>query len=105
MLPSRHEPFGTVIPEAWAAGRPLVATLADGARQYVTDGATGLVCPIDDPPALAASLRRVRADPALRARLVAGGRAAYDADFTREVVTDRLLACYAACIRLGKRPR
>lgn len=105
VLPSRHEPFGTVIAEAWAAGRPLVATLADGARQYVTDGATGLLCPIDDPAALAACLRRLASDPALRTSLVAGGRAAYDADFTREIVTDRLLACYTACIGLGKRQR
>lgn len=103
VLPSRYEPFGTVIIEAWAAGRPLVATLADGARQYVTDGETGLVCPIDDAPALAACLRRLAGDPGLRARLAAGGRAAYAADFTREIVTDRLLACYEACVRLGKR--
>ena len=103
VLPSRHEPFGTVIIEAWAAGRPLVATLADGARQYVTDGVTGLICPIDDVAALAACLRRLGSDTALRAALATAGRAAYEADFTREIVTDRLLACYEACVGLGKR--
>jgi glycosyltransferase involved in cell wall biosynthesis len=103
VLPSRYEPFGTVIVEAWAMRRPLVATVADGARQYVTDGTNGLLCPIDDPPALAACLRRLADDPGLRGRLAQAGMAAYEADFTREIVTDRLIACYEACIRLGRR--
>lgn len=103
VLPSRYEPFGTVIAEAWAMGRPLVASLADGARQYVRDGVNGLLCPIEDAPALAACLRRAIGDAGLRVALVAGGTAAYQADFTREVVTARLLACYQRCIELGPR--
>jgi glycosyltransferase involved in cell wall biosynthesis len=103
VLPSRYEPFGTVIVEAWAAQRPLVATLADGARQYVTDGVDGLTCPIDDAAALAACLRRLCADPVLRARIAAAGHAAYLSNFTREIVTDRLIACYDTCIQLGAR--
>lgn len=103
VLPSRYEPFGTVIVEAWAAGRPLVATRADGARQYVRDGENGLLCPIDDVTALASCLRRVLDEPGLAARLIAGGSAAYQADFTREIVTDRLLAAYSRCLELGER--
>lgn len=103
-LPSRYEPFGTVIVEAWAMRRPLLATLADGARQYVTDGQTGVTCAIEDVAGLAAGLRRLSGDPALRAHLAEAGYAAYLAGFTREIVTDRLIACYEACIRLGKRP-
>ena len=103
VLPSRYEPFGTVIAEAWAMRRPLVASLADGARQYVVDGESGLLCPIEDPAALAACLRRVIAEPDLRAHLVNGGDAAYQADFTRDVAVDRLVACYRRCMDLGKR--
>jgi hypothetical protein len=102
VLPSRYEPFGTVIVEAWAMRRPLVATLADGARQYVTDGVTGLTCAIEDAAALAGCIRRLQDDPGLRTRLVDAGAAAYRADFTREVVTGRLLACYARAIELGR---
>lgn len=101
VLPSRYEPFGTVIIEAWAMHRPLVATLADGARQYVTNDETGLTCPIDNPAALAECLRRLAADPALRTRLAEAGHQAYRANFTRQVVTTRLQACYADAIRLG----
>ncbi len=103
VLPSRYEPFGTVIVEAWAAGRPLIATAADGARQYVRDGSDGLLCPIDDAAALAACLRRVMAEPALADRLSRAGYGRFEADFTRDIVIDRLVAAYGGAIGLGKR--
>ena len=105
VLPSRYEPFGTVIVEAWAAGRPLVATSADGARQYVRHDQDGLLSPIEDVPALAANLARLLAEPALGPRLAAAGSARYAADFTREIVIDRLIETYRHVLALGKRPR
>jgi hypothetical protein len=68
----------------------------------VTNDETGLTCPIDNPAALADCLRRLAADPALRTRLAESGHAAYRANFTREVVTERLMACYAEVLRLGQ---
>ncbi len=103
VLPSRYEPFGTVILEAWATSRPLVATRADGARQYVRDGETGLLCGIDDVAGLAGCLRRVAADAGLRARLAEAGHRRYRAEFTRDIVLDRLLAAYGTALALGKR--
>lgn len=102
-LPSRYEPFGTVIAEAWAMHRPLLATRADGARQYVRDGVDGLTCAVDDVAGLAAGLRRLRDEPELREALAVGGDAAYARDFTREIVTARLLDCYRRVIALGRR--
>lgn len=101
-LPSRYEPFGTVIIEAWSAGRPLVATNAAGARQYVTHNETGLISPIDDPQALAANLARLIAEPGLGARLAAAGLARYEADFTRDIVITRLIDAYRQVQTLGK---
>jgi glycosyltransferase involved in cell wall biosynthesis len=103
LLPSRYEPFGTVILEAWAMRRPLVATRADGARQYVEDGKTGLVCSIDDATGLAACLRRIATDADLRARLVENGYHRYSTEFTRDIVLDRLQVAYGAALALGKR--
>jgi len=103
VLPSRYEPFGTVIIEAWAAGKPLVSTAADGARQYVRDGQDGLLCPIDDPKALSACLSRLLVEPALAARLATAGHARFAADFTRDIVIDRLIQSYGKALTLGKR--
>ncbi len=54
--------------EAAACGRPLVATDVAGCREIVVEGETGLLVPPGDIDALAAALRRMIDDPALRSR-------------------------------------
>ncbi|MHB1776712.1 MAG: glycosyltransferase family 4 protein [Acidimicrobiales bacterium] len=70
---SVHEGFGVPLLEAMAAGVPVVARRA-GAVPATVAGA-GLVLDGDDPGTVAAAVHRVLDDPALRARLVAAGRA------------------------------
>jgi glycosyltransferase involved in cell wall biosynthesis len=103
LLPSRYEPFGTVIAEAWAARRPLVAALADGARQYVRDGENGAVFAIDDAAALADRVAQIAVDPAFAARLVETGYRDYRALFSRDIVIDALLDIYRNAIAVGRR--
>ena len=59
------EEFGIAAVEAQAAGRPVIAVDAGGARETVEHGRTGLLVPIDDPGALARALREdmTRFDP------------------------------------------
>ena len=98
VLPSRWEPFGTVMLEAWAAGTPLVAAASQGPAALIEDGANGLLVPVDDAAALAAAIRRLMADPALRAHLIERGQADYQQGFTRAAVTERMLALYRQLI-------
>jgi glycosyltransferase involved in cell wall biosynthesis len=93
-FPSRYEPFGTVTVDAWAAGRPLVAADAVGPAAYVRDGENGLLVPKDDVEALAGALQRVITDKTLAARLVAGGRADYEATFTKAAFQRDSIAFY-----------
>ena len=46
-------------------GRPIIASDLPAIREVLTDGRTALLVPPGDPPALAAALRRIAADPAL----------------------------------------
>ena len=61
VLPSRSEPFGTVLAEAMAVGTPVVATRVDGLAEVVEDGVTGALVAPDDPAALAEAVLRVLA--------------------------------------------
>jgi len=77
--PSRHEPLGNVVIEAFSANRPVVAADAAGPSELIVPGRDGLLVPREDPDALAAAVNAVLADPALAARLARSGRARYEA--------------------------
>lgn len=94
VFPSRYEPFGTVFVQAWAAGRPVIVSDADGPRQYVRDGIDALMVPRNDVGALAAALRRLTVDADLRQALTAAGQARYHAEFTKEMTVTAYLDFY-----------
>ncbi len=68
-----EEPWGLVPLEAMALGRPVVATGRGGSGEYLRDGQNALLYEAGDADALAAAVRRLASDPALRARLREGG--------------------------------
>ena len=77
VLPSWPEGLGRVVIEAFARGRPVVATDAGGIPDLVTDEVEGLLVPPADVGALAAALERVLVDQTLAERLGAAARARY----------------------------
>jgi phosphatidyl-myo-inositol alpha-mannosyltransferase len=72
------ESFGMVLTEAFAAGRPVVASDIAGYRDVVTDGADGLLVPRGDATRLAETLRDLALDPERTSRL--GAAAARSAE-------------------------
>ncbi len=82
VAPSRYESFGLTALEAMIFAKPCVASNAGGLAEVVIHDQTGCLVPPDDPAALAAALRRLVRDPALRRRMGAAGRARYEAHFT-----------------------
>jgi glycosyltransferase involved in cell wall biosynthesis len=69
------EPWGLVGLEALHVGVPVVATATGGSSAYLQDGRTCLRVPPAAPEAIAGAVGRLAASPALRAQLVAQGRA------------------------------
>ncbi|MEM9754761.1 MAG: glycosyltransferase [Pseudomonadota bacterium] len=91
VMPSRHEPLGNVVLEAWAAGVPCVSTASEGPQWFATDGQDCLLVPIGDAPAMAAAIARIRDDRELRQRLIDGGAKTLAATFTQDAVVSRYL--------------
>ncbi len=71
---SRSEGFSLTTVQAMACAVPVVVTRSGGPEEIVTPGADGLLCAVDDVPALAACVRDLAADPRRRAELGAAGR-------------------------------
>jgi glycosyltransferase involved in cell wall biosynthesis len=84
------EPFGKVVVEAMALGRPVVATAPGGPAEVIRPGVDGLLVPTGDVAALTGALRDLLADPALARRL--GAAAAVRAQDFSEAATVRRIA-------------
>jgi len=84
--------------EAMACGKPLVATDIPGCREAVVDGETGLLVPPRDPPALAAALHRLIADPELRRLMGAAARLRVEQNFSDAIICEKTLLVYEALV-------
>lgn len=73
-LPSRHEPFGIVILEAWASGVPVVAANVGGIPTFAEHEINALLFDPQDIGALTSALRRLLSDADLRQRLIDNAR-------------------------------
>ncbi len=91
VLASRIEGMPNVVLEAMAYARPVICTRVSGCEELIVDGETGLKVDIDNVPQLAAALRRVLADPALRTRMGVASRARVAEEFTWTATARRYL--------------
>ena len=94
VMPSRLEPFGIVVLEAWRAGVAVVATNRGGAPEFVDDGETGVLVDPFDTPAFAATLADLLADDGRR---LAIGRAGHERvrAYSWPAVTEQYRRLYA----------
>ena len=92
VVPSRHEPLGNTIVEAWAAKRPVIASETAGPAELIVGSETGLLVPVEDVESLASALMRLAEDRTLRQKFAAAGQARYAAEFSET----RVVAAYRA---------
>ncbi|MBD0275189.1 MAG: glycosyltransferase family 4 protein, partial [Acetobacteraceae bacterium] len=91
LFPSLYEPFSLTLIHALACGIPTAASRAGGNPEIVRDGESGVLFEKGEPADLARAVLRLARDPALRAGVSAGGRAAA-ARFTFESMVDGMEA-------------
>ncbi|ACG77027.1 glycosyltransferase [Phenylobacterium zucineum HLK1] len=95
VFPSRYEPLGNVVIQAWAHGLPVVAAESQGPKALIRHGKDGLLVPVDDPDALAEAVRRVLAEPVLASRMTRAGEKRVAASFSEAAVVARWKALFA----------
>jgi glycosyltransferase involved in cell wall biosynthesis len=76
------EPFGQVVIEGMAAGKPVIATNGGGVPEIIEDGVTGLLAPMGDAAALAERMERLLADPQMAQAMGVAGRERVQSHFT-----------------------
>lgn len=103
VLPSvtMGEAFGIVLLEAMACAKPVIASDLPGVRVVAGGGAHGRVFPPGDSAALAAALRALAADAALRARMGGAGRALVEAKYAWARIGEALDALYREVLAHG----
>ena len=91
---SRREGLPRALPQALAAGRPVVAYDCDGAGEVCLDNETGFLVNPGDIPTLIQRLTLLAGDAALRERLALRGRQFVRERFGVEQMVDQLHALY-----------
>jgi glycosyltransferase involved in cell wall biosynthesis len=86
VLPSRRDPFPTVIREAMFFGLPCVATNIWAMPEMIEDGKTGFLVPVDDTDAIVDRLALLLGDEALRNQMGQAARARAEAKFSWDAV-------------------
>lgn len=98
ILASRWEGMPNVILEAMAAGKPVVATQAEGVQELLGAEATEQLCPHEDAAGFAERIVHLANDSVLAAELGAQNRARAAAEFSLEAMVSRYAALYESLV-------
>ena len=96
-LPSYHEGLPTVLLEAAACGRPLVATDIPGCRDVVSEAENGFLVPVQDTDSLIKAIKPLLDSPELRQQMGTRGRLMVEQGFSAEEVVGAYIALYNPC--------
>lgn len=99
LAPSRYEPLGNFVLDAWAMKVPLVAAKSAGPLSLVKDGETGMLVAIDDVEDTANAIQVVLENEVLAHKLVEQGAEFFDKNFSENVVVKQYLDFYKQIIK------
>jgi glycogen synthase len=104
VMPSRLEPFGIVVLEAWRAGTAVVATTKGGPPEFVCDGVDGILVDPFDTSAFSAALARLMSDDEQRGSVAAAGLRRVT-EFAWPVIAERYRAVYSSLVSTSRGDR
>ncbi len=86
VCPSRHEPLGNVILEAWANNTPVIAADSHGPKELITNNENGILFPVGNVSILSDLIKSLALDEKKRQKLIHNGYISYRKNFTRDLV-------------------
>jgi len=98
VCPSRHEPHGNVILEAWAYGTPILSTATAGGKELITPNVNGVLVPCQDVEQMARAMAEILEDPTLRNTLAESGKKTLVERFSKETVVNTYLETYGSLL-------
>ena len=94
VCPSRHEPLGNVVVEAWAQSKPVVAADSLGPGVLIDQNKNGVLVPIDDPGSLAYGIQYVLGDRDFYSSIARQGHVSYQERFTQSMVVKKYVSFF-----------
>jgi glycosyltransferase involved in cell wall biosynthesis len=92
-MPSRNEPFGIVVLEAWSAGKPVLASQNGGPAEYVRHEVNGLKI-YPNPESVVWGVNRMFSNLDQARWMGRNGRRTVQERFTWDTITEQMLAIY-----------
>ncbi len=99
-----YEVFGLIVLEAYAAGKPVVASQIGGLGELVRDGETGFLCSAGDSEDFADKMGALWDAPLIADDMGVAGRAWVESDFTPDEHLKRILDVYAGALASASAP-
>jgi glycosyltransferase involved in cell wall biosynthesis len=96
---TQPEPFGLVVAEAMACGKPIVASKSGGISEITSDNETVLSYRPGDAVAMAACIERLLSDQGLRQELGSRGQRRAEELFDHTRLTREVLLAYERCVQ------
>lgn len=94
VMPSRHEPLGNALLEAWQAKVPTVSTKSEGPSWYMRDKIDGIMTAIDSVDQISSALRSIIADEHLRKFYIKNASERLEKMFNEEAVVNAYLKVF-----------
>ena len=89
VCPSRVEPLGNVILEAWVNHCPIVSSRSAGGLELIEDEVQGLLFDIEDADGLVRQISRILDDDQLSNAMTTAGFEKYEENFSKSAVLEK----------------
>ena len=94
ILPSRHEPFGIVVLEAWKAKKPVITSEVGGLKRLVTNEEDGIFFDNKSEVSLANNLKKLLNNPELASHLGSSGYQKAISTYRWSSIAEEVLSFY-----------